>query len=163
SEPEQPELAEVVRRLRPSMRHQRARLRGYGALRRHADAGNRLTELIDNPAGDHAAARQGDVNPLDDLALGDLDRPLWVGRPPLPVGQRDETALADRERVAASAHLPELVGAAGIGGDGRSLPGFCDANELDLRVSKRLPVVGCEHVAAQRRGTWRSRRRWWLR
>ena len=62
-----------------------------------------------------AAARQPELDALELLAVGELQRRAGLQRPPLAVRQRDEAGLRHRERVASRRQLGEIEDAAVVG------------------------------------------------
>ena len=92
-QPPDAELAEVV-----GLRRTRRREAAFTLLvliTKHADqdARHRVAGLVVHVAGDDAAARQAELDVLDLLTVGELERCAGLQRPSLAVRERDESGL----------------------------------------------------------------------
>jgi hypothetical protein len=127
------------------------------AHRRDLCIGDRLAELVHDPAGDDSSARQREVDLLEQLAVGDLERLPLLERSELTVGKRHEAAFAGVERVAARGQLFELVASLGVRAGDAS---FTDLGRggAHKRFAQRLTGIGSDHAAADHRGAGLRRR-----
>ena len=119
------------------------------AHRRDGDIGNRIAELVDNPPGDHAAARHADVGVVERLLVGELDRLALLEGPRLAVLHADESGFRRLEREASGRELPELEAPVDVGQGGLR----CDfgAGDANLRAADRS-AVSREHASADPSG-----------
>ena len=122
------------------------------ALHRHHRIGQRLPELVDHAAGHDAAARQREVDFLDELAVENLERLARLERTLLAVLQLNVAALARVYGVASGQDFFELVLSVGIR-RGQTVFAKLGREDSHLRLAQRLPCVCGDDVAAQRRGS----------
>src|SRR5262249_35120055 len=113
--------------------------------------------LVDHAAGDNRTARQGEIDLLDELSSGDLERLALLEGARLPVCEADVAALARVDGVASRLDLLELVLAVAVG---RRHPVLAKLRreDPDLCLAQRLAVLGGDDVAADDRGGGRLSR-----
>ena len=81
---------------------------------RHLNPGQRLAELVEDAAGDNAAALQREVDVIDRLAGGGVDRLSAFAGTLLSPRRADITGLRDEQVVAAGRQRREFVSAVGV-------------------------------------------------
>ena len=81
----------------------------------HADPGHRIAGFVHHVAGDDAAARQGEIDAAELLAVAKLQRCPSLKRSALPVRQRDKSGLRHVDRIAPRGQLCEFVRALRVG------------------------------------------------
>ena len=123
--------------------------------RLHADARERLAELVRDTSRDDAAARQREVDPLDDLRIADVERAPAFEWPPLSELQRDVSASRDEDVVAARGKIGEFIATLGVGVDA-SIDAQLGRRDSHLRAAQGSAVVCGDHAAANARGTRRD-------
>ena len=117
----------------------------------HADhrAGHRIAVFVEDVAGDDAAARQAEVDAVQLLAVGELQRRARLQRPALAVREADEAGLRHRQRVAAGRQFRELERPVVVGQHAAAARQLGGVDE-HARALDRTAVVGREHAAADR-------------
>src|SRR5207249_7900179 len=95
--------------------------------------GNRLVDFIGDVAGDEAHAWQGEVDVVDELLVGDLQRFALFERTPLAVAQRQVSAAPDRHRITAGRQILDLVAAVRVAARGAVLGAQLRRGERDPR------------------------------
>ena len=96
----------------------------------HGGARDRVAVFVENPARDRAAAGQTEIDALQLLAVGKLQRRSVLHRPPLAVRKRDEPALRNGNRITPRRQIVQLVRAVLVG---------------RRRAAARQFDGGCEH------------------
>ena len=148
---ENAELSEIVG-LRDSAAGRRHAATAVGprlAHRRDVDVRQRLAKLVDDAAGDHAAARHGDVGVLEHLFVGQLDRPAGLERAGLPVLNADVAGLRGRQVEAPAWKIAELEAAVAVGH--RRLRHDLGPHDADLRPADWRARFGRQHAAGDPR------------
>ncbi len=113
------------------------------------DAGDRLAEVVEHVAADHAHPGQREVDLISDFLLRDLQRPALFAGTTLAVGQREIATALDTQRVAAGSHVAELVASVGGGARGpRRALELVLGRETHLRPPEGLTCIHARDAAA---------------
>ena len=83
----------------------------------HLHVGDRIAELICDAASDDAAARQAEVELVDRLPVGDIERLSAFEGPRLPILECHVTRAIDEQAIAAGRKVQQLISAVAVCGD----------------------------------------------
>ena len=106
------------------------------AQRLHLHVGDRIAELVGDAAGNGAAARQAEIDLVEHLAGGDVERLARLERSRLSVLERDEPGLVDEQAIASGRKRGQLVTPLAVGRVAvRMVGGTADSGDTNFGFS----------------------------
>ena len=117
------------------------------AERLDLDVCDGVAELVGNAAGDRAAARQAEVDFVECLSVGDIERFAGLERSRLSVLERHVSGLVDEKAIPPGRQRREFVAPFAVGRDAPVELRLARV-DVDLRAADRRARVGGDDAAA---------------